>query len=77
MKLYLESVAIWMLILYASACIFKPFIDENGWGNDRKSITEKSFIEAFTTLTAISCIPIFRFVICVSWFIMATHKKGD
>ena len=75
MKIYLASVAIWMLVLYASAYIFKPFIVENGWGNDRKGITEKSFIKAFTTFTAISCIPIFRFVVCVSWFIMATHKN--
>lgn len=74
MKLYLASVAIWMCIFYASLLVCKEYMAKNGWiDKNRKG----SFSQAMMLFIAVCCIPVFRAVMVVKCFYLATHKKEE
>lgn len=83
LTLYLMSVAIWMIIIYAMAAIFESSIKEKGWLKDKES--KKRGV--FTSLFLLSAVPIIRFIVALCIFIMATYtpeqieefknKRGD
>ena len=70
---YLKSIVIYMVILRAEKFIFKDNILKNGWGNEQPSNNKGSLAYLF----CVSAVPIFRFLLVIAFFVLATTKKTD
>lgn len=74
MNLYKTSVLIWFCILAATWVACRNLIKENGWTKEGEDL---SCIESLARLLAYSCIPVFRLLICITFFYFAGRKKED
>lgn len=70
---YLKSIVIYMIILRAEKFIFKDSILKNGWGNESSSNNKGSLAYLF----CVSAVPVFRFLLVLGFFVLATTKKTD
>lgn len=69
LKIYLISVVIWMIIIYAMAAICEASIKTNGWTKDKES-KKRGVI---SSLFILSAVPVFRIIVVISMFIMAAY----
>ena len=73
-KLYLISIAIWMIMMYGTAWLFEEKIKENGWMN-----LPKSKKNPWMVLFVASATPVVRVLFFISELIMVgmTKEKFD
>ena len=73
-KLYLISIAIWMIMMYGTAWLFEEKIKENGWTN-----LPKSKKNPWMVLFVASATPVVRVLFFISELIMVgmTKEKFD
>ena len=64
LKLYLTTVVIWMIIIWALTQIYEPAIREKGWIKEDKSTKKGRFSILFT----LAAVPIIRLFVC--WIIL-------
>lgn len=70
LKFYIATVIIYMIVLYCECRVLKKNILKNGWGTEGK--TDMSGIVA---LICYSAIPVFRFIIAITLFVMAIYTR--
>lgn len=73
LKLYLTTVVIWMIILWATAKITAPTIKEKGWIKNVPS-TKKS---GLPTLFALVAIPVLRLLVWIFLFVMCIYTREE
>lgn len=76
LKIYLSSVAVWLILLYAGIAVCKKKMVENGWLSFTERPAKSEVREGYLVLIATACLPVFRLAILLSAFYCATNKKG-
>ena len=72
LKLYVSTVIIWGIVLWASGRIIKPFADKNGWLNTpRLDDGGDNIISPFI----VALVPVFRLAVLIGIWYMAFNKK--
>ena len=72
LKIYLTSVFIYMIMIYAIAYLGQYKIKENGWLDDSKKKGNP-----WVALFCLSAVPVFRLVVIIALFIMIGMTKED
>lgn len=75
LQFYLTTVAIWLIILYALIFVCRNTIKENGWLENNKK--QKSVLQGFLTIVALSAIPVFRVIMAITILVMACKTKEE
>lgn len=68
LKLYVSTVIIYIIVLWASCRIVKPFADKNGWLNTPGG-------DNFTSPFIMALVPVFRLIVLICLWYMAFNKK--
>lgn len=63
-----------MIAIFGAVSVTAKKIQENGW-LEGTGENKYSYSHFFVKLIAISCVPIFRFLILIAFFIMACFTK--
>ena len=71
---YMATVAIWMVIIYATTFVTAEAIRKNGWVTEKKETTPLGVIIA---LFCMSAIPIYRFVVVCVLIMMSGKTKEE
>lgn len=72
LKLYVSTVIIWGIVLWASGRIAGPFVDKNGWlDTPRLDNSGDDIISPFI----MALVPVFRLVVLIGMWYMAFNKK--
>lgn len=70
LKLYVSTVIVWGIVLWASSEIAMPLVDKNGW------LDTPRFDDGGDDITFIvALVPVFRLVVLVGVWYMAFNKK--
>lgn len=69
LKLYLTTVVIWMIIIYATTKILGPSIKEKGWIKSDTS-TKRGKL---STLFVLAAVPLIRLWVWILLFVMCTY----
>lgn len=72
LKLYVSTVIIYSIVLWASDRITKPFVDENGW-LDTPRLDDGG--DNFTSPFIVALVPVFRLAVLIGIWRMAFNKK--
>ena len=72
LKLYVSTVIIYIIVLWASCRIVKPFADKNGWLNI--PILDDGG-DNFTSPFIMALVPVFRLTVLICLWYMAFNKK--
>lgn len=72
LKLYVSTVIIYSIVLWASGRIAKPFVDENGWLNT-PCLDDGG--DNFTLPFIVAIVPVFRLAVLICIWYMAFNKK--
>lgn len=74
LKFYFGTIIFYMIALFGSVCVTAKKIKENGWleGAETKNPSYNHF---FVKLITTSCVPIFRFLMLIAFFVMACLTK--
>ena len=72
LSMYLGSVVVFMLIVFASATICEDNARKNGWLDEPH---ENKHLNKFAILFALSAVPIFRVFVVAFIFVMAIYPK--
>ena len=72
LKLYVSTVIIYSIVLWASDRIAWPFVDKNGW-LDTPRLDDGG--DNFTLPFIVSLVPVFRLIVLISIWYMAFNKK--
>lgn len=77
LKFYLSSILIWSIILICEMLVFSGAIYKNGWLDDlkNKKYNVIRFITAILSYIVTAAIPIFRFIMAISIFMMVGISK--
>ena len=75
LKLYLTTIVVWMIIIYATAKLLGPAIKEKGWIKGDSSTKRESFSILFT----LAAVPVIRLLVWAFLFVMCayTHKEFE
>ena len=72
LKLYVSTVIIYSIVLWASGRITGPFVDKNGWlGTTRLDDGYDNFTSPFI----VALVPVFRLAVLIGIWYMAFNKK--
>lgn len=71
-KVYCQTVLVWMIIIYCLCYVFEYSIRKNGYLDKQE---KHSSIEKFISLLKLSAIPFFRLFVVFTIFLMATYPK--
>ena len=72
LKLYVSTVIIYSIVLWATCRIAGPFVDKNGWlYTPRLDDGDDNFTSPFI----VSIVPVFRLVVLIGIWYMAFNKK--
>lgn len=72
LKLYVSTMIIWGIVLWASDRIAGPFVDKNGWlDTPRLDDGGDDIILPFI----VALVPVFRLVVLIGMWYMAFNKK--
>ena len=70
LKFYIATVIVYMIVLYCECKVFRNNIIKNGW------VTEsKTDISGLFALICYSAIPVFRFIIAITLFVMTIYTR--
>lgn len=69
LKLYLTTIVVWMIIIYATAKLLGPAIKEKGWIKGDSSTKRESFSILFT----LAAVPIVRALVWMFLLFMCAH----
>lgn len=72
LKLYVSTVIIWGIVLWASCIIAEPFADKNGWLNTPR-LDDGG--DNFTSPFIVAIVPVFRLAVLIGIWYMAFNKK--
>ena len=72
LKLYVSTVIIYSIVLWASGRITKHFVDENGW-LDTPHLDDGG--DNFTSPFILAIVPVFRLAVLICLWYMAFNKK--
>ena len=72
LEFYLSSVIVWFIILFSEIVIFKDQIYKNGWWDPQK---KRNIIRSVFNRILTAAIPIFRLLVAIFIFMMATVSK--
>lgn len=72
LKLYVSTVIIYSIVLWASGRITKPFVYQNGWLNTPR-LDDGG--DNFTSLFIMAIVPVFRLAVLIGIWYMAFNKK--
>ena len=72
LKLYVSTVIIYSIVLWASGRIAGPFVDKNGW-LDTPRLDDGG--DNFTSPFIVAIVPVFRLAVLMGIWYMAFNKK--
>lgn len=72
LKLYVSTVIIYSIVLWASGRIIKPFVDKNGWLNTPR-LDDGG--DNFTSPFIVAIVPVVRMAVLIGIWYMAFNKK--
>ena len=72
LKLYVSTVIIWAIVLWASCRIAGTFVDQNGW-LDTPRLDDGG--DNFTSPFIVAIVPVFRLAVLIGIWYMAFNKK--
>lgn len=72
LKLYVSTVIVWGIVLWASTRIAMPFADKNGWLNTPR-LDDGG--DNFTSPFIVALVPVFRLAVLIGIWYMAFNKK--
>ena len=74
LQIYLASILIWVIIIYAVTTLCADKIVSNGWLN---SVTPSGANRSLVTLFAVASIPIIRVLMVIALIIMASLTPAE
>ena len=71
LKLYVSTVIVWTIVLWASSRIAGPFVDKNGWLDTPRLDDGGDNIAPLI----VALVPVFRLAVLIGIWYMAFNKK--
>ena len=69
LKLYVSTVIVWAIVIWASCRIAGPFVDKNGW------LDTPRLDDGGISPLIVALVPVFRLAVLIGIWYMAFNKK--
>ena len=77
LRIYLSSVAIWWMLLWAGSVVCYKKMAENGWIKSSEGEKRATNGDGIVILTATACLPVWRIAMFIAYFYFAMNKKEE
>ena len=77
LRIYLSSVAIWWILLWAGFVVCYKKMEANGWTKSSEGEKRATKSDGIVIMTATACLPVWRIAMFIAFFYCAMNKKEE